>query len=362
MDAVGAVLMVLITVSTMFSMAVTHTCFDPTDRASIEVVLNKPDITSDLSKLRELRNVVEVEPGRLLIYRSHIHEGIVVVLSLQRLTTDPSGPEYLAVRVESPLAQVNETVIKCGIDLVVNTLNHSISDLRKTCEELGWCTYLVEADDAVRGYLEKVVENSTVKIYLTPTKEGLELSVQAGSRAPEVVNEVNKLLSEAFNLSEVTISSSELKCFTVSVKKSLLVPAVGGEVLKKALTYELRWLTKIGVINGITEEDLNILSAMAEPGRAGWNGRLVYWGESWYPYSELVSKGLIKGGALLRGAGGCSWDYPESELPADPPESPAESRAPGNFLSVATALAVALAAAIAIVYTVFIKQSRSPGI
>ncbi|MCD6084913.1 MAG: hypothetical protein J7J20_05160, partial [Desulfurococcales archaeon] len=236
MDSVGAVLMVLITVSTMFSMAVTHTCFDPTDRASIEVVLNKPDITSDLSKLRELRNVVEVEPGRLLIYRSHIHEGIVVVLSLQRLTTDPSGPEYLAVRVESPLAQVNETVIKCGIDLVVNTLNHSISDLRKTCEELGWCTYLVEADDAVRGYLEKVVENSTVKIYLTPTKEGLELSVQAGSRAPEVVNEVNKLLSEAFNLSEVTISSSELKCFTVSVKKSLLVPAVGGEVLKKALT------------------------------------------------------------------------------------------------------------------------------
>ena len=346
------------------SLTVVQACFDPTDKASIEVVLNKPGITYDLSRLKKLENVIEVEPGRLYIYRSHVHKDVVVILSLQKLILDNSAPKYLAVRVESPLAQVNKTVVNCGIDVIVTSLPISSEYVVRAAEDLGWYVSIEDlGNDSIRGYLEKVVGNITVRIYVARITGGLQLSIRANGKSDEVVREIDELLNKAFNLSEDTISSTGLGCFIVPAKTPLLKPAVGDEVLKEAFTYELRWLTKLGVIEGLTEGDILKLASAAKPGLAGWNERLVYWNGSWYPYAELVTRGLIEGGYLLKSAGGCSWDYPLDELPTDPPpeaeEVPSEVSDLGATL-VGTAVATALAIAIAILFIAMIKQSGPP--
>ena len=354
-------LFLLATHALMLSSASVYACFDPTDKASIEVVLNKPGITYDLSRLREIKNIIEVEPGRLYIYRSHVHREVVVVLSLQKLVGSSDKPEYLAVRVESPLAKINKTVMSCGIDIVASVGKISTEHVRKVAEELGWYASIEEVSDGyIKGYLEKLVENTTIRIHMVGTRGSLKLSIRTNGKSTEIVNEVNKLLAEAFNLSGGAVSSDELNCFVVPVKTPLLKPAVGDGGLREAIVYELRWLTRVGVIKGLTEADMIKLTTVAEPGLAGWNERLVYWGGSWHPYSKLVTEGLIEGGYLIRGPGGCSWDYPLDKLPTDPPEEPPiEGDVSGNLLLVTTAVAVALAAAITIVFIVFIKQSRT---
>ncbi|MCI4435277.1 MAG: hypothetical protein JHC33_00510 [Ignisphaera sp.] len=69
----------------------------------------------------------------------------------------------------------------------------------------------------------------------------------------------------------------------------------------------LRKLMDMGVIKGLTQNDIESIAGIARPGLAGWNNRLVYSSKvgGWMPYSELVAKGIIQG-ALLRG-NSCSY-------------------------------------------------------
>jgi len=339
-----------------------NACFDPTDEASIEVVINKPGATYDLSRLEDLRNVVVVEEGKLYIYRSHIHKDVVVVLSLQKMSYSNNAPHYLAVRVESPLAQINMTVINCGIDIVLESRSVNLRYVEKVAKELGWYVSIEDlVNNSIRGYLEKAIGNVTAKIYVFEVAEGIQLSVRTDGKSGEVVAEIDELLYRAFNLSKGVISSTGLGCFVIPAKTSLLKPAVGDEVLKEALTYELRWLSKISVIKGLTEDDILSLASKAVPGLAGWNERLVYWRGSWYPYAELVSKGLIEGGYLIKGAGGCSWDYPLEKISEDPPELTEQLAKPltDGAMLIGTAVAVALAVAIAVVLVNTIKSAAT---
>ena len=348
------------------SLTLVQACFDPTDKASIEVVLNKPGVTYDLSRLKKLENVIEAEPGRLYIYRSHVHKDVVVILSLQKLVLSSGAPQYLAVRMESPLAHVNKTIVNCGIDVAASSLSVSADYVVKVAGNLGWYANIEDlGNSSIRGYLEKVVGNITARIYVASVSEGLQLSMRTNGKSDRVISEIDKLLNKAFNLSKGTVSSTGLGCFIVPAKTQLLKPAVGDEVLKEAFTHELKWLTELGAIKGLTESDILELASVARPGLAGWNERLVYWNGSWCPYAELVTKGLIEGGYLIRGASGCSWDYPVDEIPMDPPPEAAEVvdevSALGTTL-VGTAVAVALVVAIAIVFITMIKQVVPPEI
>lgn len=90
--------------------------------------------------------------------------------------------------------------------------------------------------------------------------------------------------------------------------------------LKKIFSFELKWLSDIGVIRGITVDDIESIASCIKAGYAGWNNRLIYYtGDgNWHPYYELVSEGLIEG-VLLRSIG-CRWEIPGSIVPSQPPE------------------------------------------
>ncbi len=91
-------------------------------------------------------------------------------------------------------------------------------------------------------------------------------------------------------------------------------------LLKEILGYELKWLIRIHVISGITQDDIDNMVSEVKAGYAGWNSRLVYYkgDSSWHPYYELVTKGLING-ELLKSIG-CRWEIPQNIVPKRVPD------------------------------------------
>ena len=72
---------------------------------------------------------------------------------------------------------------------------------------------------------------------------------------------------------------------------------------KIALRGILSFLTnETGVVVGLSLEDIDRIVQVAEPGKAGWNSRLIYSSlfGYWVPYNELINSGVIKG-TLFRG-------------------------------------------------------------
>ncbi|MEM0309141.1 MAG: hypothetical protein QXO64_09385, partial [Thermofilaceae archaeon] len=86
-------------------------CFSPADVYAVEVVLNKPGVEYDLSRLTGAREI-EYANGVGYAYRSHFDPRLIVVLSEQRVNDDA---KHLAVRVQAPVAWREYRSLTCSI-------------------------------------------------------------------------------------------------------------------------------------------------------------------------------------------------------------------------------------------------------
>ncbi len=93
------------------------------------------------------------------------------------------------------------------------------------------------------------------------------------------------------------------------------------KLLRDIVDFELGWLREIGVISGLSDEDIDNIVSTIRVGYAGWNSRLVYYrGDGkWHPYHELIANGSIPG-VLLKRMGSCRWVIPEDIVPDKAPE------------------------------------------
>ena len=67
----------------------------------------------------------------------------------------------------------------------------------------------------------------------------------------------------------------------------------------RAMEVELEWLRRSGIVAGLDDQDVAVIASLSGARVAGWNSRLVYHAERWFPFAET-------GGAmLLRDGGGC---------------------------------------------------------
>ncbi len=314
-------------------------CFDPSDMASIEVVLNKPGVSYDLSPFKELSNVVVVNyswGGKAYLYRSHLSNEVVVLVSTQKLYPD-SSESYLTVRVESEVTRVEESVVRYLSSIVLGNLNVTPS-LLTTAEKMGWVVNAGELshEGPFKVTLTKTDNSTRVTVMLARMEaEGNIIAEVTAEDSREIAeDEVRKLISALFGL-EIDVRLEERRTSVVRLK-----PKVGEEELKSALDYELRWLIRIGVLRGIGGDDLEKILDVARPGLAGWNSRIVYDGGSWKPYHEVE-------GAVLVKVTGCGWNYPIEEIPETPPSEPSPTitsggTQPKDLENVLVAISVAL--------------------
>ena len=76
----------LLAIAAVVIAGTSHACVSPEDPYSVEVLLNKPGLSYDLSMLKRAENVVDVNPeligvsGEVVVYKSHYHDDLAAIM------------------------------------------------------------------------------------------------------------------------------------------------------------------------------------------------------------------------------------------------------------------------------------------
>ncbi len=357
-------------------------CFSPADPYAIEVVLNKPGISYDLSKLAGLEGVSEVEHFAARVayaYRSHYDSRLIVVVSEQKLKyvgayatgskalanilARGQAEEYVAVRIQLPLKYevVTVTVHACSINYSREGL--SVLGIRfENAKKLGWIVSVRRSlkDKSVSFTMSKWLEEIVLRAEGEGREDRLRLSLKVKG-AKDLTSAMLGEFKEAFKAAGLPESLVDECAFKRSEepRESRLVPAyeIGEEELKEALKVELRWLSEIGAISGLSGDDVEATASAAKLGYAGWNSRLVWSGSEWIPYFKL------KGAILLK----CVAPPPEfvieagagEQLAPPGPGTPAGPTWAAKLGRLTYILLAALAVAVVVIALILLLRRRS---
>jgi hypothetical protein len=249
-------------------------CIDPSSAYAVEVVLNKPGVRYNLSLLE------------------HLASGAVTKVSNTTYVF-----KYVA-RYERHYAYPSKTVVEKREFLVI-LYEAKFSNGAPYVE---W----ISTSNNVEYYLGirvELVVPPGAEVYI-PKSEGIVVKTVTTTIALE--NSSRVLVTVIPQITTATTSPSEE---AQQSNRIAVYPTEFKNALKKVLSY----LTcETGVVLGLSCDDIEKIVELAEPGLAGWNNRLIYSSAlgTWAPYSELVTKGIIKG-ALLKG-NACAVRIPTS--------------------------------------------------
>ena len=90
----------LLAIAAVVIAGTSHACVSPEDPYSVEVLLNKPGLSYDLSMLKSAENVVDVNPeligvsGEVVVYKSHYHEDLAAILYESSIETAEETNEH----------------------------------------------------------------------------------------------------------------------------------------------------------------------------------------------------------------------------------------------------------------------------
>ena len=359
-------------------------CFSPADPYAIEVLLNKPGISYDLSKLAGLEGVSKVKHFVARVayaYRSHYDSRLIVIVSEQKLeyvTAYATGSkalanilakgqvkeeEHVAVRIQLPLKYevLKVTVHACSINYSREGL--SVLGIRfENAKKLGWIVSVRRSlkDKSVSFTMSKWLEEIVLRVEGEGREDRLHLSLKVKG-AKDLSSAMLGEFKEAFKAAGLPESLVDECAFKRSEepREGRFVPAyeIGEEELKEALKVELRWLSEIGAISGLSGDDVEAIASAAKLGYAGWNSRLIWSGSEWIPYSKL------KGAILLK----CVAPPPEfvietgaGEQPAPPgPGTPAGPTWAAKLGRLTYILLAALAVAVVAIALILLLRRRS---
>ncbi len=237
-------------------------CFNPLDEYSYEVLLNKPGIEINENMLRELGyNVISY--GQY-VKQSTADPRLKVILSLVNLKEVGLGSgSALSIRF-----QLEENFLPLPEYLAVLRVKNTSLEQAWFSEKLNNVIYV----------FNKV--NGNVQV----TAIGIKYKGSLLDFEKDVKNHVAQKLTVPLENVEA-VSISELK-----------IPIVDLETIDwgNVVKIELELLVRNGAIKGLSYEDIYEISAIAKPGYAGWNSRIVYYKNSWIPYFKTDNPLLLK--------------------------------------------------------------------
>ena len=122
-----------------------------------------------------------------------------------------------------------------------------------------------------------------------------------------------------------------------------------------ALIVELDWLSENGVIENLTERDLDGMRKVAYQGTAGFNSRVVYEDGRWLPYSETGNPMLLRG---IDCGGFSITELPGGVASSVPTESTAHAPAPDHTTTHAVPAFTAFAAIAGLLAVAYARRWR----
>jgi hypothetical protein len=299
---VEVLIIVVIAQLALFAVSV-NACVDPSSVYAVEVVLNKPGVSYNLSPLEALvgRGVVKAD-NTTYIFKyglavkclgamsnaSFSNLDFVATIYLAKFADEAPYVEglthgeiryYLGIRIE-PASPPPETHTNYSPQILTYTTT---------------ITAIAEPQILITTTVESTARNTTLN-WVVVTKVVVTKQPQPTITKPATQSiEQNKTWSGS--------RTTETEC---NAYEGL------GAGIKLVLEDTLRYLIRMGVISGLSEDDVKEIGSIARSGLAGWNNRLIYSQKigAWAPYSDLVGRGLIKG-VIMRG-NPCGANIPQN--------------------------------------------------
>jgi hypothetical protein len=294
-----SVVFITVVIVVLASLIPTSACIDPRSLYAVEVVLNKPGVKYNLTMLEQVAgdSIVKVDNSTYVFKYTIYHyslprweltskiDFLVELYEAKFCNNAPFVPGvndqgeveyYLGVRVEL-IAPPNTTVL--------SPLNPATTQTIVTTIE-------------VHPPL-----TTTMTVYSPPSTivRTNETTTEIGGASIVTVSVIRTppptLAVTTSSLSNTFVTTTPYNTQTTDSIK------VSPWDYKMALRGVLSFLTsETGVVVGLSLEDIDRIVQAAEPGKAGWNSRLIYSSllGYWAPYDELINSGVVKG-ALLRG-------------------------------------------------------------
>jgi len=196
----------LIAVAMVAITGTSNACVSAEDPYSVEVLLNKPVLSYDLSTLKHAENVVDVNPeligvsGEVIVYKSHYHENLTAILYESSIETgvEKSVQKHLSVRLTPRVHEVTvyRHKAKAQISKTEFEPHQNFSNLT-TPEELqipGWTIKQsgggCVGDECFYSYSADYKENSNwIKISFFPPQRtrhgGIEIDIETNKELNE---------------------------------------------------------------------------------------------------------------------------------------------------------------------------------
>jgi len=192
-------------------------CFSPADLYAVEVVLNKPGVAYDLSKLAEVKGVEKVFYGpwckEAYAYKSHYNGNLIVVVSVQGLKcasvkTEPSPAFSVAVKGYSKSA--DELATRIG-ETSVNWNRSKLDSTYIFSKKIGSSEVFISIK--VEPSKSKDRSDITIGLWITEVEE------ISDSLAQKIKSEIDKLftkitLSDLSKLIKVNVIKIALAKYT----------------------------------------------------------------------------------------------------------------------------------------------------
>ncbi len=273
--------------------------------------------------LKNVKNVIKANPkliglsGDIYVYRSHYREDLAVVIyesKIYALKDDrhvSEGP-FLAVRIQpAKFKECEEKIVNYRITITIPA-NITLANPKTVNDweimRKGKQIYAIKTE----GY-------ELLEINVISLDSSTKIQIRGANVNPaEHLEEILAVLKEIVNISEedikkieYAVKNEERSEYTVFLIKP--TSEMSDKDAKKALETELRWLSSVGVIKGLTEEDIREIISVAKVGYAGYNLRIIYC-NGWKPASDCENFILVK--AL----GTCDFSLRKIEIPNESAE------------------------------------------
>lgn len=325
-------------------------CYSPMDNLAVEVYLNKPGISYNLTPLKSAENVL-IE-NNTIIYRSHYDERVAIILR------EAKG---LHLRIQIPAKSFNSSYTYTRFNLSFIFPNESL----KNAEKLGWKiegnyvfrkqNLLVQisslkgnecrsdnecATGGCSGEICTTRENAknivSICVYKDwykclqmtscgcvngvctwkPNEDFEKCLKSHGVDPSKIIKVANgevliaaynreklgeedlKELKELFNVLGISCAFENLTFKTEKIDMPKGIVDEYSFNFKEALREELKWLKENEIIN-ITDDDIEAITSVAERGKAGYNSQ-IGWYETkegkmaWIPYYKSKKPLLLK--------------------------------------------------------------------
>jgi len=350
-------------------------CFNPTDSFATEVALNKPSITYDLSGIKQSEDVTVIEkekeespddvveevhreeivpkpievitieeegeekPKRTelsfedyietnaIIYRSHYNKDVAVAL----MEEEWEGQRYLDVKIQVPTKFVKSSYPEIKIDLdglppITQEVNPEYFKSLGYQVEGGFQSGRLKSslikeniDIAVWSISDIEEEGDDEEGEKKKSFSGFSIRVRNQSTLTLELEEEFKNVLEAYGFNPDILDHAKIK--TETREDIDLAPAIDIDLDSfdwgLALRAELEWLQSNSVISGLTGEDLNGISEVADKGTAGWNSKIRYFKGEWVQgiTEEMAEEGMYM---VVRAGIDCGG-FPAGLLPDEVP-------------------------------------------